>query len=106
VPLYDLRFSPADLPAPCKQGPLPDMPLLNLRFETLNEYDGLNRLVKTTDAEGIEVTFAYHQVGNRTGVTDGRRSSPQPRGTPTTRSATGPGSPTEGSRPLSLSTTD
>jgi len=39
---------------------------------TSNSYDPLNRLLATTDAEGIVVSNEYDEVGNRTAVIDGK----------------------------------
>ena len=41
--------------------------------ETINEYDGLNRLLKTTDPELIAVENQYDQVGNLVEVKDGKQ---------------------------------
>ncbi len=40
--------------------------------ETNNTYDALNRLITTTDAEGIVVENEYDEAGNKTAVIDGK----------------------------------
>jgi len=44
-------------------------------LRTVNEYSDRNELTKTTDAEGIPVSYGYDEVGNRTTVTDGRNQT-------------------------------